>query len=662
MTKIKITDISIGTIENNKDKKVKVASEIKLTLPLKKTSGKYWDKVEVGNDWDREYVEAENDVSYLTWEGSRAVPMTFSHGIQGIHSPSKVGQSVFGPWYRKFKSQELLDNYKKYVDVSKTIEHHVKNRNNYNPKFVIKDLTVDHWFTTHFPAQLTKFLKDTNKLFVKDGYGKTTSKEAFKFLKSIIESKEIKSQVKFIPGDEITLGEWLKYRNNSNNNDEIEITALEATALGITPSQPVVVTPQPNVPTGNYQQIIDDLRQKNNDSQAELIKIKAELAKEQVDKHLLELNAITLNDDIKNKESQITNLEQRPNISSKDWTDDYSQRPTKVELDQVKGERDQRPQVSLADYQKLLDIKSELEKWTNIFTNGDAQGIKDQIDQLQLDLKEWTNVFLKEKPSQVNNRINFLKNNQEKHTANDLKPADLPNNWKDELNRLPGLEKRPNIAITEDQWKNDYSQRATQAEFNRVKGELAALNNLKLDFDNLKGRVLKYKIDVINKNWTSLTRRLGVDWSEVDSLYKSYSKELDDLINNNLSLANLENDKMLKMAENTVKRVIFFVASQKAEQKSDNAKQSPSLIRGEVFELINSFDKLIDIGLALEEVETIDNPFYVKAIEQKIATSKTNNVSQINFWKKRLEWDKTTRLLQGQEDDTIEAVMEYPQK
>jgi len=39
------------------------------------------------------------------------------------------------------------------------------------------------------------------------GYGKLKEKEAFKFLQSIIESKEIKSQVKFIPGDEFTLGE-----------------------------------------------------------------------------------------------------------------------------------------------------------------------------------------------------------------------------------------------------------------------------------------------------------------------------------------------------------------------------------------------------------------------------------------------------------------------
>lgn len=123
MTKIKINDISIGRIETNKTKKVKAASEVKLTLPLKETSSKYWDKVKVDNNWDREYVEAENDKSYLGCGGSRAVPMTFSHGIGGVYCPSKIGVSVHGPWYRKFKSQELLDNYKKYVDVNKIIRH-----------------------------------------------------------------------------------------------------------------------------------------------------------------------------------------------------------------------------------------------------------------------------------------------------------------------------------------------------------------------------------------------------------------------------------------------------------------------------------------------------------------------------------------------------------
>jgi len=41
MTKIKINDISIGRIETNKDKRVKVASKIKLIIPLKEINSEY---------------------------------------------------------------------------------------------------------------------------------------------------------------------------------------------------------------------------------------------------------------------------------------------------------------------------------------------------------------------------------------------------------------------------------------------------------------------------------------------------------------------------------------------------------------------------------------------------------------------------------------------
>jgi len=402
------------------------------------------------------------------------------------------------------------------------------------------------------------------------------------------------------------------------------------------------------------------LDKKNHDSQIELADTKDKLAKEQVDKHLLTLQVTNLNEDIKHKDDRITDLEKRPNISSDDWTNDYSKRPTQVDFNKVKDERDQRPNISLEDYQKLLGIKNELDKWTKVFPDGDAQEIKVQIDQLKSDVNDWTSVFSNENPTQVNDRINYLKNNQEKHTANELKPADLPGNWKEQLNRLPGLEQRPNISITEAQWNNDYNKRPTLDEFNRVKNELVVLNNLKLNFDNLKRRVLKYKTDVINKNWTNLTGRLGVAWSEVDHLYKSYGKDLDNLINSNLSLTNLENDKLFEMTEDTVKRIIFAVASQKAEQKSEESKKDSDLTRGKVSELIKLFDKLIDVSIAeLKEVNMIDNPFYVEDIEKKLTITKSNNSNQINFWKKRLEWDKTTRLLQA---EVTESVIEYPEQ
>ena len=107
---------------------------------------------------------------------------------------------------------------------------------------------------------------------------------------------------------------------------------------------------------------LDSLKQKYNDGQTELTSTKDKLSKEQVDKHLLEVKVTDLNSEITRNNDRITDLEKRPNISNEDWTKDYSQRPSLVELDKIKGERDNRPNVSLEDYQKLLDVKSELDK------------------------------------------------------------------------------------------------------------------------------------------------------------------------------------------------------------------------------------------------------------------------------------------------------------
>jgi hypothetical protein len=86
------------------------------------------------------------------------------------------------------------------------------------------------------------------------------------------------------------------------------------------------------------------------------------------------------------------------------------------------------------------------------------------------------------------------------------------------------------------------------------------------------------------------------------------------------------------MAENTVKRVIFYVVSQKAEIKSDSAKNEPDFTRGKTCELIGLFDKLIDLSISeLEEPNVLNNPFYIEEIDKKIANTKINNSNHISF-------------------------------
>lgn len=100
---------------------------------------------------------------------------------------------------------------------------------------------------------------------------------------------------------------------------------------------------------------------------------------------------------------------------------------------------------------------------------------------------------------------NELKN----HVCSDSVPTDLPANWKSELARIPQLEQdlaisqanekpadlptnwkeyltRPNIPISELDWKNDYSQRpnrtmhvANEMEITNLKAKLARIRDLK---------------------------------------------------------------------------------------------------------------------------------------------------------------------------------------
>jgi len=107
---------------------------------------------------------------------------------------------------------------------------------------------------------------------------------------------------------------------------------------------------------------LDNSKQKYTDSQTELTDTKNKLSKAEVDKHLLEVKVTDLNSEITRQNDRVTELEKRPNISNDQWINDYSQRPTKDKLQEVQNERDQRPAISLADYQKLLDLKTELEK------------------------------------------------------------------------------------------------------------------------------------------------------------------------------------------------------------------------------------------------------------------------------------------------------------
>lgn len=219
MVKIKLSNLSGRKIEKNQ--KVKVVGEITLRAPLKEIPNEYWNKVEVSNDWDQEYIESTNTVKTnrhrYTFSGAKEVPM-----LESVNNDS--------PWDRRFRNQTDLNNFRKYI------ANHEKERiidmawagGQWGGKKAIKDITSNIWLFLPNPNELTQLLKDGNKLFVKNGYGRLNNKEAFEYLKSIINSYEIKANIKFTSGQEFILGDWDKWKTNAE--DEIEISEQEVQA------------------------------------------------------------------------------------------------------------------------------------------------------------------------------------------------------------------------------------------------------------------------------------------------------------------------------------------------------------------------------------------------------------------------------------------------
>lgn len=160
---------------------------VEFQFPLKEIPSGYWDKIEVGEDWDEEYVESTNtngpDTNGNIWGGKKEVPMMISDYSSG------------SLWDRKFKNQQILNDFKKYVGDSDLNSRFYIYRGGAKAPSLAK-VKVNEWFCIHKPHELTEMLKKSNKLFISEGYGKLISKGALEFLQSIIESQKIKVTLK----------------------------------------------------------------------------------------------------------------------------------------------------------------------------------------------------------------------------------------------------------------------------------------------------------------------------------------------------------------------------------------------------------------------------------------------------------------------------------
>jgi len=352
MTKIQLSKLSYETIEKNQNKKVKAASNITLRAPLKEIPNEYWDKVEVGNDWDREYVESENarapgDGTRNFFSGGKGIPMMYSRGVDGENGPWGDG-----PWDRRFKNWEVLNNFKKYVDENKSfaiITNNFVHADQRRKPMIIRDIIPTDRFRIHYPSRITKMLKDERKMFVdSNGYGRLREIQAFEFLKSIINSYEIKSDIKFTPGQEFTLGDWDKHRTSVW--DEIEVTEQEAREWqqcnDSSHKQLEQQVTQLQTQNQQSQQTITNLNQQVNQFQSQVNQLNQQI--QDKDKQITSLNNQISEKDKKLTELQTANEQLKQEIAS-----------LKVQEKQCQIDKDNLQQ-ELTTAQELLKLNQEV--------------------------------------------------------------------------------------------------------------------------------------------------------------------------------------------------------------------------------------------------------------------------------------------------------------
>jgi len=100
-------------------------------------------------------------------------------------------------------------------------------------------------------------------------------------------------------------------------------------------------------------------------------------------------------------------------------------------------------------------------------------------------LAEWKKYFGDKKPLEVKNEYDKPK---EQHKPEQLKPTDLPDNWKTELSRIPGLEARP----TQEQLNNAVQKvNEKYKDYDKIKTDLTKLQgDLNIFFNNYKVKTL----------------------------------------------------------------------------------------------------------------------------------------------------------------------------
>jgi len=195
-----------------------------------------------------------------------------------------------------------------------------------------------------------------------------------------------------------------------------------------------------------------------------------------------------------------------------------------------------------------------------------------------------------------------VSNNQEKHTDKDLKPTDLPDNWKTELARIPELEKRP-----------------TQEQLNQaVQGEKDKYNNLPTDWKAKLDEFLEIEKGRVKTELPAFFQSVAVG---IDNIKKRFENDeewkkqngitvfdYEDIISKKLTLDNKENMR------GDFKLVACICATEKVGDTIENL--SPTAKKN-YLPTIKKVQAGWDKVELYQQIGAKNSPFYLDIIKQR---------------------------------------------
>lgn len=276
--------------------------------------------------------------------------------------------------------------------------------------------------------------------------------------------------------------------------------------------------------------------------------------------------------------------------------------------------------------------------------DGTISTLTNYLSAANYSLNSWTSTFKDKTPEQLKGDIDKLTANQERHRPEeleqhkpeDLKPTDLPADWREQLAKLPTLEANQKPA----DYETIKNQLATannsintltnekNALGDKLKEKDGEINSLNSQIETLKkqpqpqpspqadqylNKLLElYKIE-IKKRSELFYQELSIDNNKINAQYGSPSISYLEL------LKNLKGESEPEQVINSFKIVALIIATQKSQEESDKlsklSKVPPQLKRNklEYFARVKE-----NWDLITQEPSETNNPFYLPIVKERV--------------------------------------------